>query len=405
MVTLALVAVGSPAQAADIAVPGTYATIPLAVAAAADGDVILVGDGTYSGDIAVNKRVTLRAVNPGGAILTGTVTLTAVSTVTGFTITPTSPTANGVSITGAGAGSTVIGNTISGTRELIAVRAATGTSSAPTIIQDNVLRNVVGSTPSAVWVSASSYVNITGNTITNVGPPPAGSVGVNVSQGASFVSITGNTIDQFENAVAVIALTTPITGVEITANDISNTSFSAIVFGNANIAAATVSGNALTNIAPGTTGRGAIQIGVAALPAPTGSPALEDFLIVDNDIDTATNGVVVNDGVRLVDATSFVVADNTFRSLSGNAIQVGTAVATSIAASGNDFGGAAVVGNVVVAAAPVAPAPIVASPAAVPTLPDTGVTTAPILGLSALLLLLGAALTATAAARRRRTAA
>lgn len=44
----------------DIHVPADYPTIPAAITAAVDGDVIYVAAGTWTGQLTVNKRITLR---------------------------------------------------------------------------------------------------------------------------------------------------------------------------------------------------------------------------------------------------------------------------------------------------------------------------------------------------------
>ena len=48
-----------------------YTTIGTALGAAADGDTILIDDGTYAEHLGVGHAVTLAAVNPGQAIIDG----------------------------------------------------------------------------------------------------------------------------------------------------------------------------------------------------------------------------------------------------------------------------------------------------------------------------------------------
>jgi predicted outer membrane repeat protein len=84
----------SPALAATLDVPGTYATIGDALRASADGDTIAVAAGTYSESIDVKKSVSIVGAGSGTTTLTGgtdVVSVTNSNTVTlsGFTIVPT----------------------------------------------------------------------------------------------------------------------------------------------------------------------------------------------------------------------------------------------------------------------------------------------------------------------------
>jgi hypothetical protein len=63
---LALMAAAGGAYAADINVPGDYATIQAAINAAADGDTILVGPGTYNENLTVDKSLTILSTNGRG---------------------------------------------------------------------------------------------------------------------------------------------------------------------------------------------------------------------------------------------------------------------------------------------------------------------------------------------------
>ncbi len=73
----------------DYAVPGDFPTIQEAVAVAADGDVICVEPGTYSGGIVLTKAVTLSGSGIGSTVVTGgepAFTLSATATITGMTV-------------------------------------------------------------------------------------------------------------------------------------------------------------------------------------------------------------------------------------------------------------------------------------------------------------------------------
>ena len=63
-----------------------FTTIQGAVDAAVSGDTITVAAGTYSEDIVVDEAVTIASAVPGEAVIEGSVTLSAVATVRGFTI-------------------------------------------------------------------------------------------------------------------------------------------------------------------------------------------------------------------------------------------------------------------------------------------------------------------------------
>jgi hypothetical protein len=71
---IAAFAFSAEARAADLTVPGHYASIGAALAVAANGDVIVVSDGTYTGanntQLTISKSVTIRSVNgPASTIL------------------------------------------------------------------------------------------------------------------------------------------------------------------------------------------------------------------------------------------------------------------------------------------------------------------------------------------------
>jgi LPXTG-motif cell wall-anchored protein len=390
LVLASVVGMVAPAQAAslDVGPSATYTTIGAAIAAAGAGDTITVEPGTYTENVAINKAVTITSATHGAAVIQGGVTFTAVATLNGFAIHPLSNTIAAVQVAAGGGGSAILNNTIDGSTQttasstLIRVASGVGTAAAPTTVQGNTLENFsTAGQPSGIFISSTTFVDVVGNTIGNTGAIPAGSVAVNISNGAGSVLVQNNTISGVENAVAVLATTaTPITNVTIDANTVSNTSLSAVVLSNANLQNVALTNNAFTDIAVGVTGRAAIQVGVTALPAPVGAPALDGVVVNANTVTNAPNGVVLNAGVRLVDAQSFSLADNTFSGITTDAVVVAPTVNASVAATDNNFGGAPVSGDVVVTAAPAATDP---------GLPLTGTDVVPPLLFAATLLLLG----------------
>ena len=390
LVLASVLGIVAPAQAAtlDVGPSATYTTIAAAITAAGAGDTITVEPGTYVENVAINKAVTITSATPGAAVIQGGVTITAVATLNGFTIHPLSNTIAAVQVPAGGGGSAILDNTIDGSTQttasstLIRVASGAGSAGAPTTIHGNTLENFrTTGQPSGIFISSTTFVDVTGNTIGNTGAIPAGSVAVNISNGAGSVLVQNNTISGVENAVAVLATTaTPITNVTIDANTVSNTSLSAVVLSNANLQDVALTNNSFTNIAVGATGRAVVQVGVTALPAPVGAPALDGIVVNANTFTNAPNGVVLNAGVRLVDAQSFSLSDNTFSGIATDAIVVDPTVNASIAATDNNFGGAAVSGNVVVTAAPAATDP---------GLPATGTDPVPLLSFAGAFLLAG----------------
>jgi len=381
--SLALVGIAAPANAATLTVgpTGTYLTISAAIAAAMDGDTITVADGTYVETVAINKAVTVTATNPRAAVIQGPVTFTAPATLTGFTV--QLATGQGISVSAGGQGSLIENNTVQGSTQQIRV-VAIGTAAAPTIVRGNTLQNFSGNGASAVFVSASSYVQVEGNIITNTLPIPAGSVGVNVGNGSSNVTVSGNTISNVENAVAVLSASAPtLSNISVAGNTISNTSNSAIVLANSNLQGIVISGNTISDVGTSGSTRAAVQVGVIGVAAPSGSVPLDGLVVDDNTVTNAPNGVVFSSNVVLVDSESAVVSNNTFAGVTGSAIAVDPAVNASVAAPDNDLGGAAVTGNVVVTAAAVPAAPGLAATGPADVLPLTA---------GALLLLLAGAL-------------
>jgi LPXTG-motif cell wall-anchored protein len=398
LVLVSVLGIAAPAQAAslDVGPSAAFTTITAALAAAATGDTITVEPGTYAENVAVNKAVTITSATPGAAIIQGGVTFSAVATLSGFTIHPLASTIAAVNVAAGGGGSKVLDNTIDGSTQttasstLIRVAAGPGTAATPTTLQGNTLENFrTTGQPSGIFISSTTFVDVTGNTIGNTGAIPAGSVAVNIANGAGSVIVRDNTISGVENAVAVLATTaTPITSVTIDGNTISNTSLSAIVLSNANLQGIAVTDNHFTDTAVGVAGRAAVQVGVSALPAPVGAPALDGIVINANTFTNAPNGVVLNAGVRLADAQSFSLANNTFSGIATDAVAVDPTVNASVAATNNNFGGAPVSGNVVV----------VVTAAPDPGLPVTGTDPVPTLAFAGALLVVGTLLLV----RRRR---
>ena len=76
--TVAILVLGAVglASAAEIAVPPGDGTLSAAVAAATDGDVLLLGEGTFSGAVTIDKSLTVRPVNAAtDAVVTDVVTI------------------------------------------------------------------------------------------------------------------------------------------------------------------------------------------------------------------------------------------------------------------------------------------------------------------------------------------
>lgn len=67
---------GAPAQARTIAVPWTLPTIQAAVDAAAPGDTVIVGKGTFTEEVVIDKDLTLRGAGVGATTITAPATLT-----------------------------------------------------------------------------------------------------------------------------------------------------------------------------------------------------------------------------------------------------------------------------------------------------------------------------------------
>lgn len=66
-----IVALGSQVFANTINVPGDQPSISAAISAAQPNDTILVADGIYDEAITIDKALTIQAVNPGQATITG----------------------------------------------------------------------------------------------------------------------------------------------------------------------------------------------------------------------------------------------------------------------------------------------------------------------------------------------
>jgi hypothetical protein len=77
LIALALLALAGSSWATDRYVPGSYATIQLAIDASVDGDVIYVAAGSYAELVNVNKRVAVIGAGMTSTTITRTVSLTA----------------------------------------------------------------------------------------------------------------------------------------------------------------------------------------------------------------------------------------------------------------------------------------------------------------------------------------
>lgn len=142
---LILSGISAPASAVDLLVPGQYATIQAAIDAAASGDVVTVGPGTYREQINFNGKA-ISVVSSGGPDATiidpagsNAVTMGPNGTISGFLI------RNGAASSGGGievrsTGSRIIGNVFENNAGGTYGSAIGGNGASPTI-EGNVFRN------------------------------------------------------------------------------------------------------------------------------------------------------------------------------------------------------------------------------------------------------------------------
>lgn len=72
LIVVVLCGVGSTASAVDISVPPGDGTLAAAMASASDGDTLVLGEGVFSGDVTVDRSLTIRPVNRAtDALVTG----------------------------------------------------------------------------------------------------------------------------------------------------------------------------------------------------------------------------------------------------------------------------------------------------------------------------------------------
>jgi len=91
-ISIILIFCGMNAYAATIKVPQDYGTIQLAVASASDGDVIFVSSGDYTGQVIVDKKITIKGESAESTFLdiandeSGFVIISDEVTISGFTV-------------------------------------------------------------------------------------------------------------------------------------------------------------------------------------------------------------------------------------------------------------------------------------------------------------------------------
>ena len=142
-----LMSAAPAAHAAILDVPGSYSTIPAAITAASNGDVILVSPGTYTQNVSFGgKQLALRSVaGPGSTIISVSggkgVVLGGDSELSGFTITGASS-SFGAGVEVSGAGTLIRGNIFDGNAQTAGgYGAGIGGNSASPIIDGNIFRN------------------------------------------------------------------------------------------------------------------------------------------------------------------------------------------------------------------------------------------------------------------------
>ncbi|MBX3088194.1 MAG: right-handed parallel beta-helix repeat-containing protein [Cryobacterium sp.] len=353
-----------PASAATISVPVDYATIQDAVNAAASGDTVNVAAGTYAENVTVpaGKSLTITGAGAGVSTITGRVTLSAPTTVSGFTVqgqaAATPPYAQDPFwVTSTGAGSIIENNTIQNGQRGVYISGVVGSASVHTIVRNNTILETGFGNTGAVWIASSTYVDVTGNTFTNT---TGGGVGINLVGGSSNISITGNSFTNFGNALVLIANSSgfPSTpqshDIDFSSNTITNNSSTALYIGGNNIKDVTIKSNTITTIVSGSAAAILFTAGYGGNPTawlePSNRP-LEGFVIEDNDFDDMAYGLIAGDGVQLDSDTAVQIIRNRFCTVHVLAID-NRDTPNSVYALDNTFCGSDVSGLVVVANTP-----------------------------------------------------
>lgn len=339
-----VVGLAAPANAATITVGSSgYATISDAVAAASPGDVIEVAAGTYTEDVSITIPVTLVGAGSATTIVVGTMTLSAPTDVSGFTLeaqtavpgttAPYAPTT--LQISPGGAGSDIHDNVLANGYQDVYAQGVVGSAGLPTLIEDNTIRAFHADQGTGVWIANSAFFRVDGNTITDGTPLDGNSVGVNLMCGSSDIGIASNTISDVGNAVADIADGTcsASTGVTIEDNTLSDTAGSALYFGANNLGGITIAGNHIAHV--GGTGAAVLISGYSGWLASPGVP-ISVFTVSSNSVSDAPNGFVVGAGVQLLDSSSVTSSDNKYCS-SGLSLDNATTDGFTIASVDDDF--------------------------------------------------------------------
>jgi parallel beta-helix repeat protein len=250
--------VALPALATTIQVPGNKPTIQAAIDAAADGDIVLVSDGTYTENIDFKgKAITVKSLNgPAVTIIDGG----ALDTVVKFSTQETSSSIlNGFTVRN---GALAQGSTFSGSGIYVA-------SSSPTIT-NNVISNNIGCQGSGIDVQFGSPL-IQHNTITNnsQGGCSGGTGGGGILiGGASKPQILNNTISNNSTGVdgggiSLFAAGTPTISGNVISGNMASGQGGGIAM--ANDSEAVVLNNVIT-------GNTAYQGGGIAALVPSGTP-------------------------------------------------------------------------------------------------------------------------------------
>jgi len=253
VVSLLIVVVPGVASARTLHVPGDYKTIQGAVYAAAPGDTIEVGSGTYQEDVFVKQQVLLKGVDTGSGLpvidmgreklSVGLYISAAGATVQGFII---SNATNGISVRANncmvlentvknndfgiiidGSGCKVSGNSVTdntcGIKDENSSNSVTGNlvgnnkdgialdGSSHSIIKDNTVNNNSGD---GILISNSGYATVTGNKISN------NDNGINIYNSSNSV-VAGNVVNSNKNG---IRLNSPriCSNITLTGNSVNN---------------------------------------------------------------------------------------------------------------------------------------------------------------------------------------